>query len=161
MKLREGSPEDAGVSSSQLRVIVERAQIWVKEGHPSFVILAASRGVIFPNEAYGQLGPEEDAHPLKDNLIFHLVSISKPITATAAMILVEEGLLGLNRPVRDYIPEFEGDGKHQVLIRQLLAHTSGLSDSDFIEHAKGEGIELDEESISRWISEKTERRTLT
>jgi CubicO group peptidase (beta-lactamase class C family) len=40
----------------------------------------------------------------------------KPIIATAAMLLVEEGLLGLNRPVRDYLPELSGAGSEEVLV---------------------------------------------
>jgi len=43
--------------------------------------------------------------------IFPLWSISKVITATAIMVLVEDGRLGLNRPVAEYIPEFVGEGK--------------------------------------------------
>ena len=153
MKLRDGTPEQAGVSASQVRKIVERAHGWVDDGiHPSLVVIAARRGVVFLHEAFGRLGPEEGAPPLQKDTIFPLASISKPITATAAMILVEEGLLGLNRPVKDYVPEFEGEDKNQVLIRQLLTHTSGLSDSDLIKHANGEGIELDEESSIPWIT---------
>jgi CubicO group peptidase (beta-lactamase class C family) len=42
--------------------------------------------------------------------------------------MVEEGLLGLNRPVAEYIPEFTGEGKHAVMVHHLLTHTSGLRD---------------------------------
>ncbi len=54
------------------------------------------------------------------------------------MILVEEGLLGLNRPVRDYVPEFEGEGKNQVLIRQLFTHTTGLESESLVKQAADE-----------------------
>jgi CubicO group peptidase (beta-lactamase class C family) len=52
------------------------------------------------------------------------------------MILVEDGLLGLNRPVSDYIPAFRGDGKHAVRVLHLLTHTSGLRDVDIDAHAE-------------------------
>jgi CubicO group peptidase (beta-lactamase class C family) len=44
------------------------------------------------------------------------------------MSLVEDGCVGLNRPVVEYVPEFVGDGKESVLIHHLLTHTSGLDD---------------------------------
>jgi CubicO group peptidase (beta-lactamase class C family) len=50
------------------------------------------------------------------------------------MILVEDGLLGLNRPVAEYIPEFVGAGKEAVLVHHLLTHTSGLRDEDVFAH---------------------------
>lgn len=56
------------------------------------------------------------------------MSISKPITATIVMQLVEDGLLGLNRPVRDYLPEVTGEGTQEVLVHHLLTHTAGYDD---------------------------------
>jgi CubicO group peptidase (beta-lactamase class C family) len=52
------------------------------------------------------------------------------------MILVEEGLLGPNRPVSEYIPEFTGEGKDKVMVHHLLTHTSGLTDEDVNTHAE-------------------------
>ena len=52
------------------------------------------------------------------------------------MILVEDGLLGLNRPVRWYLPEFTGDGKDAVMVHHLLTHTSGLRNEEVEAHAE-------------------------
>ncbi len=110
------------------------AEGWVKEGQtPSLVVLAARRGVIFLHEAFGVLTPEEDSPPLQLDSIFPISSITKPITATAAMILVEDGLLGLNRPLVDYIPEICGEGTEEVLVHHLLTHTSGYNDMKLTE----------------------------
>jgi len=129
MRLRTGKPEDVGVSVNRINKVLEKAQGWVDEGiHPSLVILAARRGVIFLHEALGSLGTEDPSCPIELNTIFPLASISKLFTATAAMILVEEGLLGLNRPVQDFIPEFEGEGKEQVMVHHLLTHSAGIDD---------------------------------
>ena len=129
MRLRAGKPEDVGVSTDRVNKIRKNAQGWVDDGiHPSLVILAARHGVIFLHEALGVLGTEDPSCPIELNTIFPLASISKPITATVAMILVEDGLLGLNRPVREYIPEFEGEGKEQVMVHHLLTHTAGIDD---------------------------------
>ncbi|TET97526.1 MAG: class A beta-lactamase-related serine hydrolase [Anaerolineales bacterium] len=129
MKLRIGTPQEAGVSPSSVQQIIERAAEWVEDGiHPALVILAARRGIVFLHEAMGHLTPANDSPSLSREAIFPIASISKPITATTAMILVEDGLLGLNRPVREYIPEFEGEGKEQVMVHHLLTHTAGIDD---------------------------------
>jgi CubicO group peptidase (beta-lactamase class C family) len=53
------------------------------------------------------------------------MSVTKPITATLVLQLVEDGLLGLNRPAKDYLPEISGDGTDEILVHHLLTHTSG------------------------------------
>jgi CubicO group peptidase (beta-lactamase class C family) len=134
--LRPGSPEEAGADPERVQKVVDLANGWVESGmHSSLTVVAARHGVVFLNETVGRLGPEEDAPLLKPDTLFPLASITKVITATAVMILVEEGLISLNRPVMDYIPEFQGDGQDQVLIRHLLTHTSGLSESDLLKLA--------------------------
>jgi CubicO group peptidase (beta-lactamase class C family) len=67
--------------------------------------------------------------------IFGVASLTKPITAAAVMCLVEDGLVGLNRPVQEYVPEFCGAGKDAVMVHHLLSHTSGLRDMDLNAHA--------------------------
>lgn len=59
---------------------------------------------------------------------FLLGSISKPIAMTALMTLYDEGLFQLEDPVRQFLPEFRGEGRDRVTIRHLLTHTSGLPD---------------------------------
>jgi len=131
MKLRTGSPEEVGMSSQRVRHVADLAESWVAQGvHSSLVVVAARRGVIVLQEAFGHLTPEGDSPPLEMDAIFPLASLSKPLTATAAMILVEEGLLSLNRPVAEYIPEFTGEGKDKVMVHHLLTHTSGLTSED-------------------------------
>jgi serine-type D-Ala-D-Ala carboxypeptidase len=51
------------------------------------------------------------------------------------MCLVEDGLLSLNRPVQEYVPEFRGAGKDAIMVHHLLTHTSGLRDEDLDAHA--------------------------
>lgn len=55
-----------------------------------------------------------------------VASVSKVLTATAALLLVDRGELDLDRAVRDYWPGFTGGGKEQVLVRHLLTHQAGL-----------------------------------
>ena len=137
LKLRLGTPQEVGISPLRVRQFVDLAAGWVAEGiTPALVILVARRGVVVVHEALGRLGPERDAPPLELDTIFPLASLTKPITATAIMILVEEGLLGLNRPVSWYIPEFTGEGKDRVMVHHLLTHTSGLRDEEVNAHAE-------------------------
>jgi serine-type D-Ala-D-Ala carboxypeptidase len=136
MELRRGIPEDAGMSAQRVQRIAHLAEGWVTQGiTPALVVLVARRGVIVLHEAFGRLTPEPDSPPLQRDTIYPLTSITKPITATAAMILVEEGLLGLSRPVSEYIPEFTGEGKDAVKVHHLVTHTSGIRAEDVDAHA--------------------------
>lgn len=79
--------------------------------------------------------------PMPADALFWIASQSKPITATALMMLVDEGKVNVDDPVEKYLPEFKGqwltaeqDGdhlllkrpKHPITVRNILSHTSGL-----------------------------------
>ncbi|MCH8292597.1 beta-lactamase family protein [Candidatus Poribacteria bacterium] len=137
MILRAGTPEEAGMSAQRVSHAANLAKSWVTEGHhPALVVLVARRGVMVLHEAFGNLTPESDSSAIELDSIFSMASLSKPITATAAMMLVEDGQLSLNRPVAEYISEFIGDGKDKVMVHHLLTHTSGFRTEDIEEHAK-------------------------
>ena len=138
-ELRPGTPAEAGMSDERVRHVVDLARGWVDEGvHPALVVLVARKGVVVIHEAFGRLTPADDSPPQELDTIFPLMSLTKPITATAAMILVEDGLLGLNRPVWWYLPEFAGEGKDVVMVHHLLTHTSGMRDEDVEAHAESQ-----------------------
>lgn len=59
---------------------------------------------------------------------FLLGSISKPIALTALMTLYDQRLFELDDVVCKYLPEFQGDGRERITVRQLLSHISGLPD---------------------------------
>lgn len=121
------SLEQAGVSVSGVaRIKAAAAQMVEDNITPAQVIVAARRGITVVHQADGKIGPEPDAAGLTVDALFPLCSITKLFTATAVMMLVEQGKAGLNRPVADYIPEFTGEGKFKVCVHHLLTHTSGL-----------------------------------
>ena len=60
--------------------------------------------------------------------VFLLASISKPMTASAVMLLADRKQLSLEDPVSRYVPEFKGGEKGSIVLRHLLTHTSGLPD---------------------------------
>ncbi len=63
-----------------------------------------------------------------DDAVFLLASISKPISIAAVLTLFDQGLFGLDDPVNKFIPEFSGDGRDRITMRQLMTHVSGLPD---------------------------------
>jgi CubicO group peptidase (beta-lactamase class C family) len=94
-------------------------------------------------QAVGRADVEKDL-PMSTGTIFRVASMTKPITALAIMMLVDEGKLKVDDRVDKYLPEFAGqklvagkDGVNAILkdpsrpitVRDLLTHTSGLPDS--------------------------------
>src|SRR5438093_12201175 len=99
-------PAEVGMSPERLASIGRLLARWVEEGHTQAIVaLVARRGVVVLQEAHGRLTPEPAAPRVALDTIFPLSSITKPITATALMCLIEDGLVGLNRPVQEYLPE--------------------------------------------------------
>lgn len=131
MPLRPGTPKEAGLCPERMARVDALCRAWVDDGtHPALGVLVARNGVIALHEAYGVMGPEPDAEPVPLDAVFAMYSVSKVVTAAAFMTLVEDGAVGLTRPVREYIPEFTGAGKDAVCVHHLLTHTSGLRDED-------------------------------
>ena len=65
--------------------------------------------------------------PMTEDTIFDIASITKVIaTASATMLCVERGLIQLDDLVSKHLPEFIGDGREKITIKQLLLHSSGL-----------------------------------
>ncbi len=65
--------------------------------------------------------------PMRPDTLFDLASLTKPLaTATAVMLLVDAGEVGLDDPVAKVLPNFAERGKEAVTLRHLLAHSAGL-----------------------------------
>ena len=100
------------------------------------VVLVADKEKVLDVEAvgYSDLAAKR---PMKTDSLFWIASMSKPITAAAFMMLVDEGRITLDDPVEKYIPEFKNvkvaqtNGNlvvpsHPIKIREILSHTSGM-----------------------------------
>lgn len=94
-------------------------------------VLVAENGKIIYKEAFG-LANREWNIPNTTDTKFMIGSISKPITATLILILVQKGLVNLNNTVEDYIPEFKNKPAAKITIKHLLSHTSGIPNYDII-----------------------------
>jgi CubicO group peptidase (beta-lactamase class C family) len=100
-------PEDVGLSSERLDRIHDAVQRHIDAGSISgAVTLVARHGKIAHLEAHGLLDIESKRAMPKDG-VFRLASMSKPITAVAVMMMVEEGKVRLSDPVSRFIPEFK------------------------------------------------------
>ena len=65
--------------------------------------------------------------PMTEDTIFDAASLTKVVATTpAVMLLAERGQIRVDAAVTNYLPEFTGDGKESVTVRELLTHTSGL-----------------------------------
>ena len=97
---------------------------------PGALVAVASRGEIFHLETYGYANVELSV-PVTDSTVFEIGSISKQFVAVATLMNVEEGHLGLDDLIHDYLPYLPGEWLG-VTIRHLLAHTSGIPDYEEI-----------------------------
>jgi CubicO group peptidase (beta-lactamase class C family) len=73
--------------------------------------------------------------------VFAIGSITKLLTATLAMQLVDEGLLELDAPVRRYLPQLslaDEEAAARITVRQLLTHTSGIDGDFFVSTGRGD-----------------------
>ncbi len=140
--LEEATVASVQMSSERIERIDAMLQAAVKEDQvPGLVALITRNGKIVYHKAYGAANEKGD--PLDKNAIFRIASQTKAITSTAVMMLWEEGKFQLDDPISKYIPEFgpaqildtynETDGsyttkptEHQITIRHLLTHTSGI-----------------------------------
>jgi CubicO group peptidase (beta-lactamase class C family) len=105
--LAEAAPEQAGVSKERLaRIDSMCAQAVAKGAVPGVVALVARNGKIVYHKAFG-MADNESGRPLKRDAIFRIASQTKAVTATAVMMLWEEGRFRLDDPVWKYLPEFK------------------------------------------------------
>lgn len=105
------------------------ARGWVERDEvPAVAYAVATSDELYETRAFGPPSPEPDAAAFSGDAIFLIASPTKPITATAVMLLVEEGLIKLADPITRYAPKFSRHGKRRITLLHALTHTSGLPD---------------------------------
>ncbi|WP_437683439.1 serine hydrolase domain-containing protein [Sorangium sp. So ce131] len=126
-ELLPGHPESVGLSADRVEDVFSRVQRRVSDGlFPGAVALIARRGRIVGHRAFGTRVRGED-EPVTLDTLFDVLSITKVVaTATAALVLVQDGVLRLNDRVADFVPGFAGSGKNAVTVRDMLRYTAGL-----------------------------------
>ncbi|HSZ80903.1 MAG TPA: serine hydrolase domain-containing protein [Polyangia bacterium] len=94
---------------------------------PGFVLLVASGGRVQFHEAFGWRQRAPRQLPAFPDTVYDVASLTKAVvTSVLVMKQVEHGALELDEPVAMRLPEFEGPGRGDVTLRQLLSHSSGL-----------------------------------
>lgn len=99
-------PEDVDLSTAKLASIHDVMKMQIDIGQiPGAIVLVARDGKVVSLEAQGMADPVSKK-PMKTDLIFGAADLTKTVVSVAAMMLVEDGRLGLDDPVSRYIPEF-------------------------------------------------------
>ena len=124
--LPHASPASLGFDSAALARVAAYVGGQVDSAYPGAVVAVGRHGHLALLAAAGHYGVD-DPRPVDPATIYDLASLTKVVgLTTATMLLVDEGKLDLDAPVRAYLPEFQGTGKDRVTIRHLLTHSSGL-----------------------------------
>jgi uncharacterized protein YbbC (DUF1343 family)/CubicO group peptidase (beta-lactamase class C family) len=93
---------------------------------PGGVLWLEHQGASY-HKTYGNRSLVPAAEPMTEDTLFDAASLTKVIACTpAVMLLAERGQMNLDERVQTYIPEFKGDGKEAITVRQLMLHLSGL-----------------------------------
>ena len=125
----------------RLARVIEHA---IAEGlTPGAVVLVGRGDEVLCHAAFGERAAEGSGAPggpMQLDTVFDLASLTKPLTATAVMQLVEEGGALLQDPVCRFIPAFTGEGREAVTLRHLLTHSSGVQPYRNYLHEWGESV---------------------
>lgn len=141
--LAKTDPAAVGMSAAGLARIPVRMKEFVDNGKAAGIVTALMRhGKLISFDAVGYQDLASKA-PMRTDAIFRIMSLTKPMTSAAIMLLVDEGRISLVDPVEKYLPEFKGQklnpcgsrvGYHckpvapfrPINIEDLMTHTSGL-----------------------------------
>lgn len=92
------------------------------------VLIAVDGGIVYRRAA--GFADREAGRRVQEDTIFRLASVTKTIVSAAALVMVQDGLIALDAPITNWVPEFRpklDNGREPVItVRQLLTHTSGL-----------------------------------
>jgi CubicO group peptidase (beta-lactamase class C family) len=142
-ELPSAKPESVGLSSERLERIATKVQQDIDQKRiAGAVTLVARHGKVVWFKSQGALDREANK-PMRNDAIFRICSMSKPITSLAVMMLYEDGRFMLDDPISQYLPEFKNPkvlvkppnggepytipAAREITIRDLLTHTSGLT----------------------------------
>jgi CubicO group peptidase (beta-lactamase class C family) len=93
---------------------------------PGAVLLVGHRSGIVHHRAYG-CADLFSGEAVTCHTVFDLASLTKPLATTlAVLLLVQQGVVDLDRPLMEMVPDLTGDDKKKVTLRHLLSHCSGL-----------------------------------
>lgn len=105
--------------------------VLVEENLPGLSVAVGVGGQVVWAEGFGW-ADIDDERPVTPETLFRIGSVAKPMTATAVGLLHERGLLDLDAPVRDYVPDFP-EKEWPITTRQLMGEVAGIRHPPFDE----------------------------
>ena len=146
---QEVDPDEVGLDHKALDRLDQHFAHYVDvERLPGFLVSVARHGRVAHLTAHGHRDVAAGL-PVTPDTLYRIYSMTKPVTAVAALLLMEEGKLSLDDPVADHLPAFadmrvydSGSGaglktrpvEQPMLIRHLMTHTSGLTFAFYHSH---------------------------
>lgn len=143
------NPADVALSSERLARIPEFFEAYMQSGRLPCMATLVSRGGEVAHLALAGAMEMGGAEPIAEDTIYRIYSMTKPVTAVAAMILFEEGKLRLEHPVSRYLPEYADvkvwaggtvdapelkDPERAMTLLDLFTHTSGITYGFLFQH---------------------------
>ena len=133
----------------------------VREGMARYHVPGVAIGILHDGDediaAYGVTNIEHPL-PVDGDTLFQIASITKTITATVVMRLVERDALDLDAPVRRYLPEFrvrDEDAASRATLRHLVTHTGGWLGDCFADFGKGD------DALAKYVAAMADLEQLT
>lgn len=143
------TPESVGLSSERLKRLDALMQHYVDENKlPCTLTMIARQGKVVHRQPYGLMDIKSNK-PVKEDTIFRIYSMTKPLTSLSIMMLYEEGRFLLSDPVSKFIPGFKeikvfagqdengirlAELEREITLHDLLTHTGGLTYGLFGNH---------------------------
>lgn len=131
-----GSPAQVGMSAKKLAQVDEVLEQDVKNGFPGAVLFIVKDGRIVKESAYGwaklyeqrqQLAPDQ-REPMRTDTMFDLASNTKMYAVILSfMKLMDEGKVNPEDPIVKYLPEYRGEGRENIRIRDVMTHSAGYA----------------------------------
>ena len=150
-------PEEVGYDAERLVYLNKYIQSLIDQGKiRSGSYCLWRHGKVFADAAIGSLAcPWMGNTVFRPDTLFEIQSVGKVITAIAILQLMEDGILYLAQPVKDWISEFDAEGFRDITIMHLLTHTSGICalDGCFPEDERQWWVNMDEKDPEHtWLS---------
>lgn len=140
-QVAEPTSDQLAEMDRQIRALMTENRI------PGVLIGVAARGRLIHTKSYGMADVELRV-PVSDSSVFEIGSISKQFVAAATMLLVEEGRVGLDDSIQEYLSDLPSEWLG-VTVRQLLTHTSGIPDYEEIQTYEAYRLRFTPEEIIR------------
>ncbi|MFG0249111.1 MAG: serine hydrolase [Phycisphaeraceae bacterium JB051] len=119
-----GSMSEAGMTDDAPQKIDNLLSQWAEDTDEPFIACVIRNGVIVHHKAYGK----RDDAPMQTNTKSWMASLSKLISGTMVMMMVDQQLINLDTPIDRYLPQLQNAGFNQMpTIRNLWTHTAGFT----------------------------------